>query len=88
MYCVGQRAGPPLIRESEAVAGRLGGAKHERCLDNTASILLFSLRITSARYRKDLRKPFDVSLKGSFRLINVVIPSVERTKKTLEAFIR
>jgi hypothetical protein len=33
------------------------------------------------RYRKDLGKPFDVSLKGSFRLINAVIPPVGCTKK-------
>lgn len=32
-------------------------------------------------FRGDLRKPFDILLKGSFRLINAVIPSVERTKK-------
>lgn len=45
------------------------------------SILLFSLRITAARFGGDLPKPFDISLKGSFRLINVVIPPVARTKK-------
>lgn len=45
------------------------------------SILLFSLWITAPRYREDLRKPFDISLKGSFQLINVVIPPVARTKK-------
>lgn len=32
-------------------------------------------------FRRDLRKPFDIPLKGSFQLINAVIPSVERTKK-------
>lgn len=45
------------------------------------NFLLFPLCLNVARYRKDLRKPFDVSLKGSFRLINAVIPPVGCTKK-------
>lgn len=48
-------------------------------------ILLFSSRIIIGlrRYSRDLRKPFDISLKGSFHLINVVILLVV-TKKTLK----
>lgn len=35
-----------------------------------------------ARYYEDPRKPFDISLKGSFRLINVVILLVATKKDT------
>lgn len=64
------------------------GPKSKACaeLRITGRTLLFSLLITAAHYNGDLGKPFDVSLKGSFQLINVVILSVG-TKKTLEPFI-